>query len=229
MADATPPAAKSRIFHQLDFDRPGKQIGYLRVPQSRDGGAWSTIEIPIAIVNGSPGPRVLFTGGVHGDEYEGQIAVSRLARRLDPQGLRGRVILMPAVDLPAALAYRLVAAVAELAARLGVPDAPISYRPFEGYLAIQLWLGRQPLRGDVREVATAVLERVRTKATDMASAQLDVLVMWLPSEVLVSEEEEEEDNDTEGDSMVMQEFSPSNHVEPDGASDFLIADPGSEA
>lgn len=106
MADATPPAAKSRIFHQLDFDRPGKQIGYLRVPQSRDGGAWSTIEIPIAIVNGSPGPRVLFTGGVHGDEYEGQIAVSRLAPRLDPQGLRGRVILMPAVDLPAALAGR---------------------------------------------------------------------------------------------------------------------------
>ena len=97
---------KSRIFHDLDFDRPGRQIGYLRVPQSRDGGAWSTIEIPIAVVNGAPGPAVLFTGGVHGDEYEGQIAVSRLARRLDPQSLRGRLILMPAVDLPAALAGR---------------------------------------------------------------------------------------------------------------------------
>jgi predicted deacylase len=98
--------AKTRIFHELDFDQPGKQIGYLRVPQSRDGGAWSTIEIPIAVVNGSKGPAVLFTGGVHGDEYEGQIAVSRLARRLDPQSLRGKVILMPAVDLPAALAGR---------------------------------------------------------------------------------------------------------------------------
>lgn len=98
--------AKSRVFHELDFDRPGKQIGYLRVPQSRDGGAWATIEIPIAVVNGSPGPAVLFTGGVHGDEYEGPIAVSRLARRLDPQSVRGRVILMPAVDLPAALAGR---------------------------------------------------------------------------------------------------------------------------
>lgn len=97
-------AARSRVFHELDFDRPGKQIGYLRVPQSRDGGAWSTIEIPIAIVNGAPGPAVLFTGGVHGDEYEGQIAVARLARELDPQSLRGRLILMPAVDLPAALA-----------------------------------------------------------------------------------------------------------------------------
>jgi len=98
--------AKTRIFHELDFDQPGKQVGYLRVPQSRDGGAWSTVEIPIAVVNGSQGPGVLFTGGVHGDEYEGQMAVSRLARRLDPQALRGKVILMPAVDLPAALAGR---------------------------------------------------------------------------------------------------------------------------
>jgi predicted deacylase len=97
---------KSRIFHELDFDKPGKQIGYLRVPQSRDGGAWSTIEVPIAVVNGSAGPAVLFTGGVHGDEYEGQIAGTRLARRLDPQSLRGKVILLPAVDLPAALAGR---------------------------------------------------------------------------------------------------------------------------
>jgi N-alpha-acetyl-L-2,4-diaminobutyrate deacetylase len=99
-------SAKTRIFHELDFDRPGKQIGYLRVPQSRDGGAWSTVEIPIAVVNGGKGPAVLFTGGVHGDEYEGQIAVSRLARRLDPQSVRGSVILLPAVDLPAALAGR---------------------------------------------------------------------------------------------------------------------------
>jgi predicted deacylase len=99
-------SGNSRIFYELDFDKPGKQLGYLRVPQSRDGGAWSTVEIPIAVINGSKGPAVLFTGGVHGDEYEGQIAGSRLARRLDPQSLRGKVILLPAVDLPAALAGR---------------------------------------------------------------------------------------------------------------------------
>ena len=29
---------KSRIFHDIDFGKPGKQTGYLRVPQSRDGG-----------------------------------------------------------------------------------------------------------------------------------------------------------------------------------------------
>jgi N-alpha-acetyl-L-2,4-diaminobutyrate deacetylase len=97
---------KSRIFHDIDFDKPGKQTGYLRVPQSRDGGAWSTIEVPIAVVNGGKGPAVLFTGGVHGDEYEGQIAISRLARRLDPQSVQGKIIMLPAVDLPAALAGR---------------------------------------------------------------------------------------------------------------------------
>lgn len=98
--------ARSRVFHEIDFDKPGRQVGYLRVPQSRDGGAWATIEIPIAVFNGGPGPSVLFTGGVHGDEYEGPIAVSRLARRLDPGALRGKVILMPALDLPAAMAGR---------------------------------------------------------------------------------------------------------------------------
>jgi len=97
---------KSRIFHDIDFDKPGKQIDYLRVPQSRDGGAWSTVEIPIAVVNGGRGPTVLFTGGVHGDEYEGQIAISRLARRLDPASVNGKIIMLPAVDLPAALAGR---------------------------------------------------------------------------------------------------------------------------
>ena len=42
----------------------------------------ATIEIPIAVVNGSPGPAVLFTGGVHGDEYEGPIAVRNVHMRL---------------------------------------------------------------------------------------------------------------------------------------------------
>lgn len=106
MTEAATSSAKTRIFHELDFDKPGKQISYLRVPQSRDGGAWSTIEIPIAVVNGSKGPGVLFTGGVHGDEYEAQITISRLARRLDPKSVRGRIIMLPAVDLPAALAGR---------------------------------------------------------------------------------------------------------------------------
>ena len=46
---------------------------------------------------------MLLTGGVHGDEYEGPIAVSRLAQALKPEQIQGRVIMMPAVNVPAVM------------------------------------------------------------------------------------------------------------------------------
>ena len=36
-----------------------------------------------------PGPHVLITGGVHGDEFEPMAAIRRLIHRLRPEGLRG--------------------------------------------------------------------------------------------------------------------------------------------
>lgn len=91
------------LLHDVDFDRDGRQRSYLRVPQSRNRAGWGTVEIPITVVKNGAGPTILFTGGVHGDEFEGQIAVSRLARELRPEEVQGRVIMIPAVDLPAAL------------------------------------------------------------------------------------------------------------------------------
>src|SRR6185312_7743898 len=104
MTTAPPAEVASRVACDLDFDKPGRQLSCLRVPQSRNTSGWGTVEIPIAVIGNGRGKTVLFTGGVHGDEYEGQIAISRLARTLDPAALQGRVILIPAVDLPAALA-----------------------------------------------------------------------------------------------------------------------------
>ena len=96
-------ATESRIRCEIDFDRDGRQSSYLRAPLSRNTSGWGTVEIPIIVVKNGEGPTVLFTGGVHGDEYEGPIAVSRLARVLDPAQIRGRVIMMPAVNIPAVL------------------------------------------------------------------------------------------------------------------------------
>jgi N-alpha-acetyl-L-2,4-diaminobutyrate deacetylase len=96
-------ASQSRIRFDLDFDRAGRQATYLRAPLSRNTSGWGTLEIPIVMVRNGSGPTVLLTGGVHGDEYEGQIAVSRLARELDPATVQGRVIMMPAVNIPAVL------------------------------------------------------------------------------------------------------------------------------
>ena len=43
-------------------------------------------------------------GGVHGGEYEGQIAIANLARALQAKDIRGRVILLPMANAPAATA-----------------------------------------------------------------------------------------------------------------------------
>jgi predicted deacylase len=50
-----------------------------------------------------PGPHLLITGGVHGDEFEPMAAVRRLMSEIDPAELSGRVTLVPVVNEPAFL------------------------------------------------------------------------------------------------------------------------------
>lgn len=50
-----------------------------------------------------PGPHLLITGGVHGDEYEPMVAIRRLRELFDPAELKGRVTLVPVVNEPAFL------------------------------------------------------------------------------------------------------------------------------
>lgn len=96
-------ASESRVRCEIDFESSGRQAGYLRAPLSRNTSGWGVVEIPVISVKNGSGPTILFTGGVHGDEYEGQIAVSRLARNLDPAKVQGRVIMIPALNMPAVL------------------------------------------------------------------------------------------------------------------------------
>jgi len=62
------------------------------------------IAIPISLIRNGNGPTALLMAGNHGDEYEGQIALCKLVRELDPGAIQGRVIILPAANLPAALA-----------------------------------------------------------------------------------------------------------------------------
>ncbi|NJO82112.1 MAG: hypothetical protein HC828_04445 [Blastochloris sp.] len=43
-------------------------------------------------------------GGNHGDEYEGPVALMKLARALQPEQLQGRVIIVPMLNKPAVAA-----------------------------------------------------------------------------------------------------------------------------
>src|SRR5579872_6878674 len=94
----------SRISTDIDFTRVGKHQSHLRVPVSTNISAYGTVPIPITVIKHGKGPTILITGGVHGDEYEGPIALVKLAQRLTPAVVQGRVVLVPALNLPAVLA-----------------------------------------------------------------------------------------------------------------------------
>ena len=91
----------SPIVPTVDFDRDGVQHGCLRLPYSRDDSAWGSIMIPVTVVKRGEGPTALLTGGNHGDEYEGPIALFELARLLTAAEVTGRVIIVPAMNYPA--------------------------------------------------------------------------------------------------------------------------------
>lgn len=89
---------------EVELERPGRHFGALWVPHSHDASAYGRIVVPVVVLNGAPGPTLLLTAGVHGDEYEGQIALRELGQGLDPARLRGRIILLPSANPPASLA-----------------------------------------------------------------------------------------------------------------------------
>ncbi|MFK7877270.1 MAG: succinylglutamate desuccinylase/aspartoacylase family protein [Paracoccaceae bacterium] len=98
----------TRIVSEVDFEANGKQSGYLRVPHSVDRSAYGWLPVPITVIQNGKGPTLVVSAGVHGDEYEGQIAVAELARELHESDISGRLILLPMTNFPAAQAGRRV-------------------------------------------------------------------------------------------------------------------------
>nr|WP_086051992.1 N(2)-acetyl-L-2,4-diaminobutanoate deacetylase DoeB [Pseudoruegeria sp. SK021] len=90
----------------VPFDQDGIHHGFLRLPYSCDSSAWGSIMIPITVVRNGIGMTALLTGGNHGDEYEGPIALQGLAHDLDPASIEGRVIIVPFMNTPAFHAAR---------------------------------------------------------------------------------------------------------------------------
>jgi predicted deacylase len=76
----------------IDLDAPGRHMGLVSIDSQ---------PTPIISLSSGDGPTLVLTAGVHGDEYEGQVALAELARELDVESLSGRVIIMPMVNGPA--------------------------------------------------------------------------------------------------------------------------------
>ncbi len=96
----------STAFCTVDIDKPGKQTGFVMIPHSPHEDAWGATRIPIGVIANGDGPTVILEGGNHGDEYEGPITIAELIRDLRPEDIQGRLILMPANNVHAAMAGR---------------------------------------------------------------------------------------------------------------------------
>jgi predicted deacylase len=92
------------IHSEVDFNLEGKHTGYLRIPHSVHRSAYGWIPVPIASIKNGTGPKVFLSAGTHGDEYEGQVVLSRLIRELEPEQINGQIIIMPMANFPAAQA-----------------------------------------------------------------------------------------------------------------------------
>ena len=100
--------AVSRIAPTIDFGAGGVQHGFLKLPHSTHDSAYGWIPIPITVAANGVGPTLLLLAGVHGDEYEGQIAAMKILRSIDATEIQGRIIILPAANLPAVMAGRRV-------------------------------------------------------------------------------------------------------------------------
>ena len=93
-----------KVSCSIDLFADGKQFGHLGIPHSRNESGWGAVHLPLVSIRNGDGPVLAFTGGNHGDEYEGPIALMKLARSLEANEINGQVIIIPALNFPAVMA-----------------------------------------------------------------------------------------------------------------------------
>src|SRR5687768_16512818 len=75
---------------------PGRHELLLRVADRPSGPALAQ---PVTVLVGNrPRPRLAVVAGVHGNEFPGPLAIGRLVRALQPEGLAGTVVLVPVAN-----------------------------------------------------------------------------------------------------------------------------------
>ncbi|MEM7131026.1 MAG: succinylglutamate desuccinylase/aspartoacylase family protein [Chloroflexota bacterium] len=89
-------------FQDLDVSqlpRSSKSITWLAIAPRVDGGTW---RLPLLNVTGATsGPVLVVTAAVHGDEYEGVEAIPQVFQQVEPDALRGTLVMLPVCNMPA--------------------------------------------------------------------------------------------------------------------------------
>ena len=85
----------------LDLESPGRRDYLVALPHD---GIWGDHLIPLSVLVGpdaTPGKGLVAFGSTHGNEYEGPIAIKHLLGEIDIADVRGRIILVPVLNVAA--------------------------------------------------------------------------------------------------------------------------------
>lgn len=96
--------ANGRLKSTIDLDAEGCHVGDVMLRWSDNTNPLGYHPVPILSFRNGSGPTVLIAGGTHGDEFEGPVAIMRLATLLRSEKINGQVLLMPALNAPAVAA-----------------------------------------------------------------------------------------------------------------------------
>jgi len=84
-----------------DLSKDGKQHDTISINYSSNRSAYGRIGVPFTVIRNGTGPTLLLLAGTHGDEYQGQIALRRLAKDIRPEAISGRLLILPSLNAPA--------------------------------------------------------------------------------------------------------------------------------
>jgi predicted deacylase len=96
--------AMSKIV-EFDHLKWSASVGRHEAIITRTHHSGETVEIPVVVVNGAePGPTFTVMSGMHAGEYSGILAAQRLIGEIDPDELKGRLIVIPVISTRAFMA-----------------------------------------------------------------------------------------------------------------------------
>ena len=116
--------SSSRVQISIDLTQRGRQIGDLKIKWSDNRNPIGHYPIPIICLSNGEGPTLLLVGGVHGDEFEGPVALMRLVQQLDITEIQGRIIIIPALNAAAVQASSRVSPLDHLNMNRAFPGDP---------------------------------------------------------------------------------------------------------
>ncbi|MDD3181347.1 MAG: succinylglutamate desuccinylase/aspartoacylase family protein [Alphaproteobacteria bacterium] len=83
----------------IELGADGKSIGNIWVYDVTNESAEGKTATPLVVIKNGDGPTALLLGGIHGDEYVGQLALTRLAQEIAANEINGRLIIVPAANV----------------------------------------------------------------------------------------------------------------------------------